>query len=288
MTLTPEPWKEDWLTRLPASVSAGAGSGEPDALPAEKPAHDTSARGRVCGAVATKVGTAIVSGAYAPGDILPGEVAASETMGVSRSVYREALQVLAAKGLVECRPHAGTSVLPRDRWYLLDQDVLAWAFTNTPDPRLVRSLFELRLVIEPAAAALAAKRHTAGDLKRMESALAAMRFHTLDTPEGRAADCDFHNALLRATGNEAIEVTGASIGAAVTWTTDFKLRLRALPRDPIPDHADVFAAVARRDAKGAAAAMQTLVEQALQDTKAAMAGLSKHYGEDTSPDDAGE
>jgi DNA-binding FadR family transcriptional regulator len=263
------------LTRLPASPPVRAEWCD------EITPHDTSdakaarARGgRVCGAVVSKLGTAIVSGEYAPGDILPGEIVASEARHVSRSAYREALQVLAAKGLVVSRPHAGTRVLPRDRWYLLDQDVLAWAFTSDPDPALVQSLFELRLVIEPAAAALAAKRCTKADVGQMADALERMRFHSLATEEGRAADCDFHDALLRTTGNQAIMVISASIGAAVTWTTDFKHRLRALPRDPVADHALVLEAVAAKDVERATCAMRSLVELALEETKAAMASLS--------------
>ena len=143
---------------------------------------------RLRGAVANKIGTAILSGEYGPGDILSGEIAAAEALNVSRGAYREAMQVLAAKGLVESRPKTGTRVLPRERWNLLDPEVLAWAFAGDPDARLIRSLFELRLVIEPAAAAFAAQRRSKADIKRMRDALNGMRRHSLATAEGRAAD----------------------------------------------------------------------------------------------------
>ena len=94
---------------------------------------------------------------------------ATETLGVSRAAYREGVQVLIAKGLVESRPKAGTRVLPRDHWNLLDPDVLAWAFAREPDQRLIDSLFELRGIVEPAAAALAAERTSREDLQRMKS-----------------------------------------------------------------------------------------------------------------------
>jgi DNA-binding FadR family transcriptional regulator len=227
---------------------------------------------RLNGAIAHKLGTAIVSGEFAPGDTLSGEIAFSEQLDVSRSAYREAIQVLAAKGLVESRPKAGTRVLPRERWNLLDPDVLAWAFAGEPDIGYVRSLFELRAIVEPAAAGLAAQRRDRAELQVMKEALAAMRRHTLATEAGRAADRDFHNAILRATHNDALVVLSASIGAAVNWTTQFKQRLRALPRNPIPDHARVFDAIAARDEAGATEAMRVLVELALDDTKSAMAG----------------
>jgi DNA-binding FadR family transcriptional regulator len=225
---------------------------------------------RLHGAIAHKLGVAILSGQYAPGDKLSGEVAFAEELNVSRSAYREAVQVLTAKGLVESRPKAGTKVLPRGRWNLLDPEVLAWAFAGEPDRKFVADLFELRAVVEPAAAALAAQRADKAELKIMHSAIAAMRRHTLASDEGRAADRDFHKAILQATRNDALQVLSASIGAAVGWTTQFKQRSRALPRNPIPDHVAVYEAIAAGDAETASAAMRTLVDLALQDTQEAM------------------
>lgn len=225
---------------------------------------------RLHGAIAHKLGTAIVSGQYAPGDTLSGEVAFSEALDVSRSAYREAMQVLAAKGLVESRPRAGTRVLPRERWNLLDPDVLAWTFAGAPDTQFVRSLFELRAIVEPAAASLAAQRRDRNDLKLMRDAIGAMRRHTLATEPGRAADREFHNAILRATRNDALMVLSAGIGAAVHWTTQFKQRARELPRNPIPDHVRVYDAIAAADADGAMQSMRALVELALEDTRSAM------------------
>jgi DNA-binding FadR family transcriptional regulator len=213
---------------------------------------------------------AILSGEYAPGDILSGEVAFSAALDVSRSAYREAVQVLTAKGLVESRPKAGTRVLPRNRWNLLDPDVLAWAFAGEPDIAFIRGLFELRGIVEPAACALAAERRERSDIKIMRDSIAAMRRHTLATEAGRAADREFHDAILNATRNDALIVLSASIGAAVSWTTQFKQRQRALPRNPIPDHIKVLDAIAAGDAVAASAAMRLLVDLAFEDTQLAM------------------
>ncbi|MEG3087159.1 FadR/GntR family transcriptional regulator [Sphingomonas sp. PB4P5] len=239
------------------------------------PSEPNKVRGpgrRLRGAVAHKLGLAILSGKYAPGDTLSGEIAFAEELEVSRSAYREAVQVLTAKGLVESRPKAGTRVLPRSRWNLLDPDVLAWAFANEPDIDFVRNLFELRAIVEPAAAMLAAQRRDRADLKAMKDALTAMRRNTLVTEAGRAADRDFHSAILQATRNDALMVLTASIGAAVNWTTQFKQRQRALPRNPIPDHVRVYDAIAAGDAPAASEAMRVLVDLALEDTRTAMAG----------------
>ncbi len=225
---------------------------------------------RLHGAIAHRLGTAILSGQYAPGDTLSGEIAFAEELDVSRSAYREAVQVLTAKGLVESRPKAGTRVLPRDRWNLLDPDVLAWAFAGEPDMRFVRDLFELRAIVEPAAARLAAERRDRADLTAMKEALAAMRRHTLSTELGRAADRDFHNAILHATRNDALLVLTASIGAAVNWTTRYKYRARALPRNPIPDHVRVYDAIVAQNGAAASDAMRHLVDLALEDTRSVM------------------
>lgn len=225
---------------------------------------------RLRGSVAHYLGTEIVSGRIAPGARLTGEVANSEALNVSRSAYREAVQVLTAKGLVYSKPKAGTRVLPRERWNLLDPMVLAWAFTGAPPIDFVRDLFELRAIVEPAAAQLAAERREKADVKALRQALAGMRQHTLATEAGRAADRDFHDALLRATHNSVLLTLSASIGAAVSWTTQFKQRARALPRDPIPDHLRVCEAIAAGDAATASEAMRVLIELAHRDTRQVM------------------
>lgn len=231
----------------------------------------TGDRGRrLRGAIARQLGIAILAGDHRPGDVLAGEVALAANLGVSRSAVREAIRTLAAKGLVESRSKAGTRVLPRARWALLDPDVLAWAFTGEPDVELVRQLFELRGVVEPAAAAFAAERRGDDDLAAMTDAIVAMRRHTLAVEAGRAADRAFHDAVLRATRNEALAALSAGIGAAVAMTTVFKQRARALPRDPVPDHERVLAAIASHDAEGARGAMRALVDLAANDTKSAM------------------
>jgi DNA-binding FadR family transcriptional regulator len=185
------------------------------------------------------------------------------------------VQVLTAKGLVEGKPKAGTRVLPRSRWNLLDPMVLAWAFDGEPEVEFVRDLFELRAVVEPVIARFAAERRSDEQLARLAGALEEMRGRTLATEAGQAADREFHETLLEAAHNEVMMSLAASIGAAVQWTTTFKLRGRSLPRDPVPDHARVYDAIAAGDGKAAAEAMQTLVDLAHKDTREAIAGAAK-------------
>ena len=231
--------------------------------PDRPPRHGTGRR--LHGAIARKLGADILSGEYPAGAILPTEVMATETLGVSRAAYREAVQVLIAKGLVESRPKSGTRVLPREHWNLVDPDVLAWAFAREPDQRLIESLFELRGIIEPAAAALAAKRRSREDLQNMKAGLMLMRRHTLATEQGRQGDRQFHAALLHATANDTLIALSAGIAAAVAWTTVYKQRGRELPRDPLPFHVSVYDAIAEGDAEQARDAMEVLVTAALED-----------------------
>lgn len=221
---------------------------------------------RLHGTIARDLGIAITSGKYQPGDLLVGEIASSEELEVSRTAYREAVRILAAKGLVESKPKVGTKVSPRAKWHMLDPDVVAWAFESEPDLDLLESLFELRNIVESAAAALAATRRTTEHLDLMRDAIERMSAHTLATPEGRQADQDFHATLLAATGNPYIASLTTGVNAAVNTTTMFKQRERPLPRDPVPDHLRVFQAIADRDPERAHLEMSALVRLALQDT----------------------
>lgn len=230
---------------------------------------------RIPATIAGDLGAKIVSGRLKAGSILDGEVEASGQRQVSRSAYREAVRILVAKGLVESRPKIGTRVSPLGQWHLLDPDVLSWMFAREPHPRLLTSLFELRKLVEPEAAALAAQRRSQKQLALMRTALDEMMRETLQTSRGREADQTFHATLLAASGNPFLETLSSSVGAAITWSTIFKQRMRPLRRDPLPDHRKVFDAVAAGNAKAARAAMIELIELALTDTTRASRAKAK-------------
>lgn len=221
---------------------------------------------RLHGTIARDLGVLIVSGRYRPGDILNGEIDASDRLQVSRTAYREAVRILSAKGLVESRPKVGTRVSPQSRWHMLDPDVLSWIFEFEPEDTLLANLFELRKIVEPEAAALAAARRSNEELEAMEKALAGMAQHTLASEAGRLADQEFHSALLRASRNAFIVSLTSGVGAAISWTTIFKQRHNPLRRDPVPDHAKVYEAVKAADPKAAHAAMLHLIDLAQMDT----------------------
>ncbi len=221
---------------------------------------------RLHGSIARDLGVMIVSGRYRPGHILAGEVEASEKLKVSRTAYREAVRILAAKGLVHSRPRVGTRVSAPEQWQLLDPDVLFWAFSGDPEPEVLHGLFELRAIIEPAAAALAATRRTQQQLETMRRSLDEMALHTLSTEKGRSADQEFHGALLRATGNPFMVSLINGVAAAVNALTEFKQRRAALKRNPVPDHLRVYDAIAAKDPERARTAMTELIRLAIMDT----------------------
>lgn len=215
--------------------------------------------------IARQIGTAILAGQHDPGTQFGGEIEQAVARGVSRTAYREAIRILVAKGLLESKPKAGTRVTDRSRWNVLDPDILAWTFSGDVDEAFIRELFELRAIIEPEAAALAARRRDPADIANMARALDAMAAHGLADPRGLAADQSFHRTILEATGNRPLASLAESVGAAVSWTTRFKQRHQALPRDPIVEHRAVYSAIAAGHEASARAAMQDLLRLALAD-----------------------
>lgn len=229
---------------------------------------------RLHGTVAREIGIRIVTGALAPGQLLEGEIVASGQFKVSRTAYREAIRILAAKGLVNSRPKIGTQVSPRAGWHLLDPDVLSWIFSVEPDPDLMENLFELRRIVEPDAARLAAMRRTDEQLARMQAGINGMAQHGFATEEGRRADQLFHAALLEASHNDFVISLTSGVSTAIELTTAFKQRRLPAPRDALPHHVDVFQAVAAGDAQGAHDAMAKLVDRGRADTMEARKELA--------------
>ncbi len=218
------------------------------------------------GGIAHDLGVAIVSGKLAPGTALLSEERFSVENNVSRGAYREAIRVLAAKGLVQNRVKSSTRVTERSRWSMLDLDVLGWMFEAGPDTDFIRSIFELRSIVEPSAAALAAVRRNSRQLAQMGHALEEMGRHGLSSVEGRAADKAFHLLILDATRNEPLMTLSTSIAAAIEWTTRFARDDRQQTRDPMPDHHAVYDAFVAGSGTDAAAAMRTLIDNAFSDT----------------------
>lgn len=154
--------------------------------------------------VMNELGLAIVCEKLAPEDTLPKESDLSEEYGVSRTVVREAIKGLTARGLVESRARVGTTVCPRSQWKLLDADVLSWLFQSDQRYQVLWELTELRLVVEPAAAQWAAERADADEIARIEECFHWLQEAVGDRDAWIQADVKYHDSILMACHNDLV------------------------------------------------------------------------------------
>ncbi|GIH15151.1 FadR/GntR family transcriptional regulator [Rugosimonospora africana] len=221
-----------------------------------------SARG-LHGQVVHELGARILSGRILPGTTIDLSSVESE-LGISRTVLRESLKVLAAKGLVGARQKRGTFVTAPEEWNMLDADVLRWRVAAQPTQALLDQLAEVRRIVEPAAAALAAARRGDADLDALEQALAGMDAAVHDPADVVQADLRFHTALLEATHNVLIASLKGVIEQGLRQR-DLLVHANPGAADPLPSHRAVLAAVRARDEPVAERAMRALLEQAAAD-----------------------
>lgn len=210
------------------------------------------------GQVVQELGGRIAGGHYAPGAVLPNEEVLCVELKVSRTALREAIKVLAAKGLVESRPRIGTRVRAIDLWNQLDPDVLAWRCRTLPDPRFLEQLTEMREIVEPAAAQLAARHRTSAQMAEMDRALAAMGA-AKRIGQWVQADLEFHRAILNATGNGLLMPLAALIATALESLLGLSARKASDFRIALPDHARVRDAISAQDTQAAFQAMSFLL-----------------------------
>jgi len=214
------------------------------------------------------LGTRIVQGELEPGTALDVAEVGTE-FAVSRTVVREVLRVLAAKGMVDARPKRGTIVCPRAQWQMLDSDVLRWRFRDGGSPEFLNQVFELRLAIEPVVARLAADRHDEHDLAVLYGALGRMRTAS-SSQEHVDADLAFHRGLMAAAHNELIEQLAIVVEVGLT------IRDRAvhsvISDNASDEHAAVLESVRRRRPQAAESAMRTLLTRSAADVERARNG----------------
>lgn len=228
------------------------------------------------GQVAHRVGREIVAGKIREGDFLPRENEMAARFGVSRQAVREALKVLAAKGLVGSRRRMGTFVLPRSSWNLFDPDIIAWHPTGQAVVPFLRDVVELRFVIEPAAAEMAARRAVPDRVAAIEAALDEMRRCMGTDADGlHKADARFHMAIQAASGNDLLERLGALIAPLLEAALRQQNASRLLDDASfIEDHEAVYRAIASGNPAKARKAMEHTLSYAWREVDAiAMAQL---------------
>jgi DNA-binding FadR family transcriptional regulator len=215
------------------------------------------------GQTVQEIARRILTGELRPGDTIDPAALGAE-LDLSLTALREALKVLAAKGLVASRQKRGTFVRPRSDWSLLDPDVIRWQFANRNDDAFLENLAEVRGIIEPQAARLAALRRTEHDLAALDGALNAMGRADGDAALAVQADLAFHRALLTATHNELLERMEIVIEVGLA-ERDRLVHGVGRQDDPVPSHRAVLDAVRAGAPEQAEAAMRDLLDKARRD-----------------------
>jgi DNA-binding FadR family transcriptional regulator len=209
--------------------------------------------------VVEELGGRIVAGAFGRDGVLPNEAELGAEFGASRSVIREAVKSLAAKGLLESKTRMGIRALPPIHWNLLDPEVLAWRYAAMPPAQFFAEIFEIRSMIEPEAAALAAERATEEEIAAVAAAYADMEAADIPgNPSAIDADLRFHHGLLHCARNDLLLQMGNLIGVGL-------LVSHKLSSDSfdvfLPMHKEVLDAVAARRPEVARAAMARLLTE---------------------------
>lgn len=207
------------------------------------------------------LGQMIVTGEF-DAKAFPTEGELSRQHGTSRSVTREAVKMLTAKGLLRARPRQGTSVTPEAQWNLLDPDVLRWLLERKFSLQLLAEFTEMRLAIEPAAARLAARRADPQAVARIRDGLRRMVAAGVGDEEPVTADIAFHTAILAATGNRFYAQLDPLINTALRISIRFTNRIKGRAAG-IAGHEEVLEAIAAADAERAGLAMHALISEAL-------------------------
>src|SRR3954447_1148945 len=214
------------------------------------------------------LGKAIVTDVY-DGARFPTEAALADEHEVSRSVTREAVKMLTAKGLLSARPRKGTTIQPASSWNLFDPDVLRWLLERKFSLELLRQFSELRIAIEPAAAALAAREAGVDAVAGIEAGYARMEAVERDEDDALEADVAFHLAILNACGNpfyrQFRDVVATALQTSIRFTSRFNGRAPNLPmhRASLPAHRAVLDAIRARDEAGAHEAMRVIISDVM-------------------------
>ena len=211
------------------------------------------------------IGQRVIDGTYPPGHRFKNQDDLSAELGVSRTVLREALGLLRDKGLIESRPRAGTAVADYRSWNLLDSDVLRWSIASRSAPTTLRHVGEVRRIIEPEAARLAARRRSdqaAAELVGLHEEMAAA---VSDYPRYIEADMAFHDAVFQAAANPILAQMAEMVQVALEGSRRLTVYVPGGPATTLDLHARVAAAIMDRDEDEAARVMAELIDVSVDD-----------------------
>lgn len=212
-----------------------------------------------------QLGAAIVQGQYAIDKSFPTEAELSQQFNISRSVTREAVKMLTAKGLIASRPRQGIRVMPSTHWNMFDADVLSWTLNARPSLELLREFTQLRMAIEPEAAVLAAENYKdTVRLKVIGDALARMKKADEGLDDPLAADIDFHCAILAASNNRFFFQLREFIQVALRVSIASTNQLKGVLTASYDDHKRIYDAICAGDQESASKAVKVLLQEVMQ------------------------
>ncbi|MFJ6325534.1 MULTISPECIES: FadR/GntR family transcriptional regulator [unclassified Rhizobium] len=226
--------------------------------------------------VVDELGKAIVAGAFPIGSILPGDSELLQRFKVSRTILRESMKTLAAKGMVVPRARVGTRVTEKIHWNMFDNEVLSWHFESGVDQEFLLHLYDIRMAFEPFAAGLVAERASREEIDVLRGLAAALANpeHTSDSLA--VADLHFHLAITEASQNPFMRSLGGLIEAALVGM----FRLSAPPASNgfsniSETHTAIVDAIAARDSAAARKAMEFVIVDGRQHILEAFASLAE-------------
>jgi len=217
-------------------------------------------------AIAAVLGVELLRGLYPAGSFMPSEATLIQRFSISRTVLREVIKTLSAKGFVEPKRHVGTLVRNPANWSFFDADVLAWRLQLGLDEGFISTLNEVRRALEPVAAALAARRRRNADLALLRECARKLRNGGHTRQSFAAADLDFHLAVFSASGNPII----CSIGSVVETVLTASLAYSSPVDDPTDHdisangHAAVVEAIEAKDERRAAEGILNVIDLGVQ------------------------
>jgi DNA-binding FadR family transcriptional regulator len=210
------------------------------------------------------LGVAIVQGKYRVRGSVPSEADICKQYGVSRSATREAVKMLAAKGLLTSRPRQGIRVLPEDSWNMFDSDVLQWLLQSRPSRELLAEFAEMRYVIEPEAAALAARSATPEAVRGIEVAYKRMEAAEMGFDDALDSDIAFHVAILSASGNRFYRQMSAFVETALRVSIRYTNAIKGVKGPDVAAHGEILKAIQKKNPQLARKKTQALLAESLE------------------------
>ena len=221
------------------------------------------------------LGIAIVTDRYSENNPFPVEADLCKQYGVSRSILREAVKMLTAKGLLSARPRQGTWVQPEDSWNLLDPDVLRWLLERKLSFSLLIEFTQMRLAVEPLAASLAAEVAKPADKAAVMAAIERMAAAERGEDDPLNSDIAFHLSIMHASGNRFYSQLSDMIVTALRFSIRTTNYFKGVKLASVADHKKVADAIMAGDAQTAETAMRGLIQEALDLVCSAQANAAK-------------